>query len=63
MEGYLKDFDIAAKHPSEEAQRKWRKAVFLVRNRRRRFRHVPDLDKRSEVKSKVRQAQVGTVVL
>lgn len=54
----LKDFEIDAKNPSEETQRKWRRAVSLVRNRRRRFRHVPDLNKRAEVQFKVRQAQV-----
>ncbi|KAK9075890.1 hypothetical protein SSX86_004219 [Deinandra increscens subsp. villosa] len=46
MEGYLKDFDVPAKHPSEAALKKWRGAVSLVRNHRRRFRHVADLEKR-----------------
>lgn len=60
MEWYLeKEFDvITGKHPSEEAQKKWRKAVALVRNHRRRFRHVPDLEKRLQLQTKVRQAQV-----
>ncbi|KAL8147308.1 hypothetical protein AgCh_004862 [Apium graveolens] len=59
MEWYLeKEFDvIRGKHPSEEAQKKWRKAVALVRNHRRRFRHVPDLEKRLLLQTKVRQAQ------
>ncbi|CAI9297641.1 unnamed protein product [Lactuca saligna] len=48
MEGYLKkDFDFPAKHPSEAALKKWRNAVSLVKNHRRRFRHVADLEKRS----------------
>ncbi|KAJ0566819.1 putative P-type Ca(2+) transporter [Helianthus annuus] len=47
MENYLKDFNVPAKHPSEAALKKWRNAVSLVKNHRRRFRHVADLDKRS----------------
>ncbi|KAL4571741.1 hypothetical protein LXL04_018506 [Taraxacum kok-saghyz] len=47
MEDYLKDFNVPAKHPSEAALKKWRKAVSLVKNHRRRFRHVADLEKRS----------------
>ncbi|KAM0026524.1 putative P-type Ca(2+) transporter [Helianthus debilis subsp. tardiflorus] len=47
MENYLKNFDVPAKHPSEAALKKWRNAVSLVKNHRRRFRHVADLDKRS----------------
>ena len=60
MEWYLeKEFDvITGKHPSEEAQKKWRKAVALVRNHRRRFRHVPDLQKRSLLQTQIRDAQV-----
>ncbi|WOH00063.1 hypothetical protein DCAR_0519419 [Daucus carota subsp. sativus] len=59
MEWYLeKEFDvITGKHPSEEAQKKWRKAVALVRNHRRRFRHVPDLQKRSLLQTQIRDAQ------
>ena len=59
LESYLKEhFDVPAKHPSEEAQRRWRSAVGLVKNRRRRFRMVPDLDKRSEVETQRRNIQV-----
>ncbi|KAI3806579.1 hypothetical protein L1987_22488 [Smallanthus sonchifolius] len=48
VERYLsEEFHVPPKHPSEEALRKWRKAVTLVKNHRRRFRHVTDLDKRS----------------
>ncbi|RLN29197.1 putative calcium-transporting ATPase 4, plasma membrane-type [Panicum miliaceum] len=43
------DFDLPPKNPSEEAQRRWRSAVgALVKNRRRRFRMVADLDSRSQ---------------
>ncbi|XP_076955339.1 calcium-transporting ATPase 4, plasma membrane-type-like isoform X1 [Bidens hawaiensis] len=47
MDDLLKDFDVPAKHPSEAALKKWRNAVSLVKNHRRRFRHVADLDNRS----------------
>ncbi|KAK9053647.1 hypothetical protein SSX86_024721 [Deinandra increscens subsp. villosa] len=47
VESYLsEEFHVPSKHPSEEALRKWRKAVSLVKNHRRRFRHVADLDNR-----------------
>ena len=54
----LKDFSLEPKHPSPEAQQRWRSAVSLVRNRCRRFRHVPDLDKRSEAEKKKKNIQV-----
>ncbi|XP_065038274.1 probable calcium-transporting ATPase 8, plasma membrane-type isoform X1 [Musa acuminata AAA Group] len=59
MERFLKkNFEVAAKNPEEEAQRRWRRAVgAVVKNRRRRFRMVPDLDKRSEVETKKRKIQ------
>ncbi|PNX69433.1 calcium-transporting ATPase plasma membrane-type-like protein [Trifolium pratense] len=44
----LKDFELEPKNRSVEALRRWRSAVTLVKNRRRRFRMVADLDKRSE---------------
>ncbi|KAI3448838.1 hypothetical protein Pfo_005503 [Paulownia fortunei] len=48
MEDYLKkNFEVDAKRPSEEALRRWRSAVWLVKNPRRRFRMVADLAKRS----------------
>uniref|UniRef100_A0A0E0F9C1 Calcium-transporting P-type ATPase N-terminal autoinhibitory domain-containing protein n=1 Tax=Oryza meridionalis TaxID=40149 RepID=A0A0E0F9C1_9ORYZ len=49
LDRYLQEnFDVPAKNPSEEAQRRWRQAVgTIVKNRRRRFRWVPDLDRRS----------------
>ena len=61
MEQYLLDnFDLPAKNPSEEAQRRWRSAVgsLVVKNRRRRFRHVPDLDQRHQDHAKRRSVQV-----
>ena len=37
---FLKRFEVPAKNPSEDAQRRWREAVgTLVKNRRRRFRN------------------------
>nr|XP_043622055.1 calcium-transporting ATPase 4, plasma membrane-type [Erigeron canadensis] len=47
MKDYMKDFDVPAKHPSEAALQRWRDAVSVVKNPRRRFRHVADLAKRS----------------
>jgi P-type Ca2+ transporter type 2C len=55
---FLKRFEVPAKNPSEDAQRRWRDAVTLVKNRRRRFRMVPDLDKRLQVETQRRQIQV-----
>ncbi|KAJ4971823.1 hypothetical protein NE237_004922 [Protea cynaroides] len=53
MEKILKEnFDIQSKHPSQEALRKWRSAVSIVKNRRRRFRHTADLEKRDEAEKK-----------
>ncbi|GLT45270.1 hypothetical protein SLA2020_191110 [Shorea laevis] len=53
----LKDFDLNHKHESEEARRRWRKAVSIVRNPSRRFRFVPDLDKRKETENKTLKIQ------
>ncbi|MQL91210.1 hypothetical protein Taro_023821, partial [Colocasia esculenta] len=60
MEGLLRDFDLPAKNPSKEALLRWRKAVswVVVKNRRRRYRFVADLDKRSEAEAKRRKIQV-----
>ncbi|KAF3327162.1 putative calcium-transporting ATPase 5, plasma membrane-type isoform X1 [Carex littledalei] len=58
IERYLREnFDVPAKNQSEAAQRKWRAAVTIVKNRRRRFRMVPDLDKRVEDATKRRSIQ------
>ncbi|KAL5546364.1 hypothetical protein UlMin_006051 [Ulmus minor] len=52
-----KDFDVEPKNPSLEAQQRWRSAVSLVKNPRRRFRHVADLVKRSELAIKKQKIQ------
>jgi hypothetical protein len=54
------DFDLPPKHPSEEALRRWRSAVSLVKNRRRRFRMVADLDTRTQNEERRRSVQVRT---
>ncbi|KMT17182.1 hypothetical protein BVRB_2g040910 [Beta vulgaris subsp. vulgaris] len=49
MEKYLREnFEVDPKRPSEEALRRWRSSVWLVKNPRRRFRMVADLAKRQE---------------
>ncbi|KAK9178132.1 hypothetical protein WN943_027322 [Citrus x changshan-huyou] len=53
-----KDFDVEHKNPSEEALRRWRSAVSIVKNPRRRFRMVADLDKRSEAEKKKLEIKV-----
>jgi P-type Ca2+ transporter type 2C len=62
VERYLQEhFDVPAKNPSEEAQRRWRSAVgTVVKNRRRRFRMVPDLDRRLKDQETRRSIQVRT---
>ncbi|OAY40399.1 calcium-transporting ATPase 4, plasma membrane-type isoform X1 [Manihot esculenta] len=57
MESFLKDFEVHHKNPSEEALLRWRKAVSIVKNPRRRFRMVADLVKRSEAEKKKRSIQ------
>lgn len=57
MEKYLQDFQLEHKNAPEEARRRWRSAVTLVKNRRRRFRFVPDLDQQTEVENKKRKIQ------
>lgn len=53
MESYLnKNFQVESKNPSEEAQKRWRSAVSIVKNPRRRFRMVADLAKRAEAEKK-----------
>uniref|UniRef100_A0A0D9VA28 Calcium-transporting ATPase n=1 Tax=Leersia perrieri TaxID=77586 RepID=A0A0D9VA28_9ORYZ len=55
---FLKRFEVPAKNPSEDVQRRWREAVgTIVLNRRRRFRMVPDLDKRSQAETQRRKIQ------
>lgn len=60
MEKYLREnFDVDAKRPSEEALRRWRCAVSVVKNPRRRFRMVADLAKRAEAERKRKKLQVN----
>ncbi|GAY58405.1 hypothetical protein CUMW_186770 [Citrus unshiu] len=54
----LKDFDVEPKHPSSESLRRWRSACTIVKNPKRRFRMVADLDMRSEAEKKKRQMQL-----
>lgn len=54
----LKDFQVESKNMSEAAQRRWRNAVTIVKNPRRRFRMVADLVKRSEAEKKKLKIQV-----
>jgi Ca2+-transporting ATPase len=58
MENMLKDFQVESKNMSEAARRRWRKAVTIVKNSRRRFRMVADLDKRDEAEKKKLKIQV-----
>lgn len=59
MEDYLrKNFAVEPKRPSEEALRRWRSAVALVKNRSRRFRMVADLAKRAEADRRRKIIQV-----
>ncbi|GMN55394.1 hypothetical protein TIFTF001_024514 [Ficus carica] len=58
----LDDFDVEPKHTPREAQRRWRSAVgAVVKNRRRRFRFVADLDKRDEAEKTRKTIQECTV--
>ncbi|RZC82983.1 hypothetical protein C5167_045773 [Papaver somniferum] len=59
MERYLREnFEVEHKNPSQEALRRWRSAVRVVKNPRRRFRMVADLVKRNEARQKVLKIQV-----
>ncbi|KAD5802873.1 hypothetical protein E3N88_14233 [Mikania micrantha] len=58
MESYLKEnFEVEPKNPTEEALKKWRSAVWLVKNPRRRFRMVADLAKRAAAEKKRKRIQ------
>lgn len=49
MSGTMKEFgEVKAKNSSEEALRRWRKACWLVKNKKRRFRFTANLSKRFE---------------
>ena len=51
-------FDLPPKNRSEEALRRWRDAVSVVKNPRRRFRMVADLASRQQNELKRRSVQV-----
>ncbi|KAL9319186.1 hypothetical protein ACSQ67_015703 [Phaseolus vulgaris] len=53
----LKDFELSHKDRSIESLSKWRSAVWLVKNPRRRFRWVADLVKRKHAEDKLRKLQ------
>lgn len=59
MESLLKDFELENKDHSIEGLSKWRSAVSLVKNPRRRFRNVADLVKRLQAQEKLKKIQVG----
>ena len=49
MESYLnQNFDVKAKHSSEEVLEKWRNLCGVVKNPKRRFRFTANLSKRYE---------------
>lgn len=57
----MKEFsDVKAKNSSEEALQRWRKACWLVKNRKRRFRFTANLSKRFEVREIQKSNQVLT---
>ncbi|XP_057426932.1 calcium-transporting ATPase 4, plasma membrane-type-like [Lotus japonicus] len=60
MESLLKDFELENKDHSIEGLSKWRSAVSLVKNPRRRFRNVADLVKRLQAQEKLKKIQ-GTI--
>ncbi|KAL8170276.1 hypothetical protein V2J09_022080 [Rumex salicifolius] len=59
MDNYLKDSfgEVKSKNSSEEALRRWRKACWLVKNPKRRFRFTANLSKRSEAQAMRRSNQ------
>jgi len=60
MEKYLREnFHVEPKRPSEDAQRRWRSAVSIVKNPRRRFRWVANLAQRADAEQKRKKLQVS----
>ncbi|XP_057456911.1 putative calcium-transporting ATPase 11, plasma membrane-type isoform X1 [Lotus japonicus] len=58
MERYLREnFHVQPKRPPEEALRRWRSAVSVVKNPRRRFRNVANLAQRAEADRKRKKLQ------
>lgn len=59
MESYLNEnFDVKAKHSSEEVLEKWRNLCGVVKNPKRRFRFTANLSKRYEAAAMRRTNQV-----
>lgn len=59
MESYLNEnFDVKAKHSSEEVLERWRKLCGVVKNPKRRFRFTANLSKRGEAAAMRRTNQV-----
>ncbi|GFP84096.1 calcium-transporting ATPase 1 chloroplastic [Phtheirospermum japonicum] len=66
MDSYMKEFsEVKAKNSSEEALKRWRKACWLVKNHKRRFRFTANLSKRFEVRQiqKSNQEKLRVAVL
>ncbi|KAL6511616.1 ATF/CREB activator [Orobanche gracilis] len=66
MDSYMKEFsEVKAKNSSEEALQRWRKACWLVKNHKRRFRFTANLSKRFEVRQiqKSNQEKLRVAVL
>ncbi|KAL0392117.1 UNVERIFIED_CONTAM: Calcium-transporting ATPase 10, plasma membrane-type [Sesamum radiatum] len=66
MGSYMKEFsEVKAKNSSEEALQRWRKACWLVKNHKRRFRFTANLSKRFEVREiqKSNQEKLRVAVL
>ncbi|KAJ8769334.1 hypothetical protein K2173_002538 [Erythroxylum novogranatense] len=57
MQNLLSEFDVKAKHSSEETLKKWRKVCGMVKNPKRRFRFIANLSKREEAHATRRSNQ------
>ncbi|KAL2591408.1 hypothetical protein AAZV13_12G010500 [Glycine max] len=58
MEKYLREnFSVQPKNPSEDALLRWRSAVSVVKNPRRRFRMVANLAQRADAEQKRKKLQ------
>jgi hypothetical protein len=65
MEDFLnpKAFELENKDRSIEALSRWRSAVSLVKNPRRRFRHAADLVKRRQAAENQKKIQVSSLFI
>lgn len=64
MEKYLRDnFYVQPKRSSDAALRRWRSAVSVVKNPRRRFRMVANLAQRAEAEQKRKKLQVHSTYI